>query len=200
VRKLAMQIVVVSLAVGGGMAQDGGHVAIRDALTSPDMAERTRCVNEIRDGRRTTIEGLLQVLPAERADIRGTDRDPFVVAVSLLGELRAREATARLLEHLDYEINTRWGKAEAGSRYPCALALSKIGGVEVANAVAQQIAEEPDAKRRAMRTWLIYAVLGEPLGKVQLELQLRGRPEDDGAKRIRAAIEDLKKGNALVPK
>jgi len=200
VRNLALRVLIVSLAVGGGMAQDESHAGIRAVLTSADLAERERCAQEIRDGRRKTIEALLQVFPAERADVRGTDRDPFFLAVRLLGELRAREAIPKLLEHLDYERDTRFGKEGPGARYPCALALSQIGGVEVADAVARQIADEPDATRRAVRTWLLYAMLGVPLGTAQLELQLRGRPEDEGAKRIRQAMEDLQKGHALVPK
>ena len=148
-------------------------------LRNGDVKARIDWSNKVLTERTALVRGLLEIVrePGPPPDVF----DRRQMAISLLGKLRAKEASPLLAEQITLRfpmiVTEDMGEA---SGYPCAVALMEIGSRSL-SAVIEQLKVSTDPKRTALLLWVLRLVDGRDVGTVRL--QAAARAEMDSTRR-----------------
>lgn len=166
-------------------------------LENEDRLERTEAAHALQEDRRTLIRELIELLQNSRAATSEED-STIHLAMVVLGEWRATEATKVLLDKVDLKLDVQAGAKRApGYEYPAAQALINIGGTEVLNAVIARIGEDPSPTRRQLLTWVVYQLVGSDVGSMYLEA-VPADADAHQARRVDDARRMVRQGNQLL--
>ncbi len=162
----------------------GEAETVLEALTSPGRDVRLDARFRIREERRSTVKGLMEIAGAQ--DVGGDEEaqdqrylNSKHLAIVLLGELRAQEAVPLLWKNLTYRVKVRYGGTEAhsiGRKYPAAGSLAKIGK-PASEYVASRLLVTEDPLRQEISVWVLRQVEGEELARHIVETWLKSRPD-----------------------
>jgi hypothetical protein len=159
---IAAGLAVALGSVETSVAQDRESDAV-SLVASTERGAPARAARGLMDSRATTIRDLLNL--AERA-LRDDRKESAIAAIMVLGDWRAEDATAFLVEHLSLQAGVH-ARPTLLTSYPCAGALARIGvkGLEATAQVVLGRAASPTDLEVRLLSAIVRSVCGDDLGR-----------------------------------
>lgn len=169
------------------------------SLKSDNLKYREKGFQAIRKERTELIRQLVElaaekVEPLPSGDPRFMEypwRDSKHLAILLLGELRATEGVAVLLDNIEYKNPKSIIVSEyldKGGWYPAAEALSKIGVPAVEPAIIKLGSYEPKSVGCENCRWILKEILGVRLARLRLQIAIEETRDEAAKKNLTAAL------------
>lgn len=190
---------VVSPVDSSGVAIDSPQVLAAN-LDSDQQAKRTEAFQSLKKYRTAVIFEAIKILEKSKHDSVVSQNSSPHLAALVLGEWKATEAIALLLDMIDLRTELQSGaKYPLGYEFPCAYALANIGGSDVINAAIVRIGTERSFAKRRLYTWIVYRLADINMGVNYLKVATKATSANsDLVKYLETAREDILKGNQLL--
>ena len=168
-------------------------------LKSDNLKHRERAFEAIRKERTELIRQLVELAAEKVEPLPYTDsrfieypwRDSKHLAILLLGELRATEGVAVLLDNIEYKNPKSIIVSEyldKGGWYPAAESLSKIGMPAVEQTIKKLGSYEPKSNGSEICRWILKEILGVRLARLRLQIAIEETRDEVVRKNLSAAL------------
>ncbi|MDP2897372.1 MAG: hypothetical protein Q8Q12_12590 [bacterium] len=197
---LTVCFVVLAAYLAAGIAEEPVNRGTGpiESLESADPAQRFAAKGRILDERRSLVQSLLRVVWSDTDDAREVRAEvlrlnsPKLLAIELLGDLRAKEAISSLLGNLTYRVNTILLGPTQGPRldrqYPAAASLAKIGNPAVPE-VLSFLGRSTDPIERHLCVWILVRIDGRDVARFRVEKAIESSRLSDVKANLQAALE-----------
>lgn len=166
----------------GSLAEENGPEKLSpiQRLLNKDVAVRRESARLIRADYETTVAELVRIVGQTKGELQIFD-DPRLLAVELLGDMRATAAVDVLIANIDVDYPRISHELENSAGTACADALIKIGKPGSLGCL-RAVSAENDERRMRLLVEVIRRVEGERFGKMMVLEAAQN--EKDASKRI----------------
>ncbi|MFC1856174.1 hypothetical protein ACFL2A_06505 [Thermodesulfobacteriota bacterium] len=176
--KKILLLLLVSLFLASSIqASDNVGQLVKElgGITSPDDVVRGKSLIKLDEERYKVLSeasGIFRRVGKKRRIIEDSETH---YAVRVLASWKHLESTRLFLNHIDLRVEPKKGsyrlKRDAGWQFPCALALTRLGGFSLLKTISNKISEEASEDKIKIFTWVLYRLLSKDLCEVFLDME-----------------------------
>ena len=171
---MKVSLFVVIMLAGASLMLAGDIPSVSSSLivglTNADATVRAKAESELKEKRKEMITKLMEL--AKGSEIPDDTSSTKELAVILLGEYRATEATNWLVDNIEYQVSSiTWDMARAAG-YPCVRSLASIG-VPSLDAIVTRLEKQCSEKEMKLFATVFQLVDGDDIAPLRAELAMK---------------------------